>query len=82
MLAEPPLNATEPKACPPSLKVTTPVGLPLDEVTAAVKVTGWPNWLGLLDDDKLVVVAIPAVLLLTTSATGVAELAANVASPP
>jgi hypothetical protein len=48
---------------PPSLKVTVPVGVP--PVTVAVKVTAWPNVLGLGED----VSAVADVVWLTVCVT-------------
>jgi hypothetical protein len=39
------------------LKVTLPAGVPPAPVTVALKVTGWPNWLGLADEVRPIVVA-------------------------
>lgn len=44
--AEPPESATDAQpaiAVPPSLKLTVPVGVPLEPETDALKVTGWPE---------------------------------------
>jgi hypothetical protein len=43
---------------PPSLKVTVPVGIPLEATTVAVNVTGWPELLGLADDVSVTFVVI------------------------
>jgi hypothetical protein len=41
-LADPDSSVATPAAEPPSLNTTLPAGVPTDEVTEAVKVTGWP----------------------------------------
>ena len=49
-----PSNLAAPSVIVPSLKVTIPVGVALDEVTIAVKVTDWPKVDGLIDDVNVV----------------------------
>ncbi len=44
------LSGTVWSVVPPSAKVMEPVGVPLKEVTVAVKVTDWPKMEGLADD--------------------------------
>ena len=56
------LSVPVPRVVVPSLNVTVPVGVPLDEVTVAVNVTDWPNVEGLADD-------VSAVLVLTSLTT-------------
>ena len=55
--AVPPESVTaDPKLVAPSLNCTVPVGEA--PVTVAVKVTAWPDRLGLSDDDRLVLVTV------------------------
>lgn len=61
VVATPLTRLTVNPAMPSIVKVTEPVGVPPLPVTVAVKVTGWPNTLGLLGDEAIVVVvAVPA----------------------
>ena len=59
-LALPPLRVPVPSVVVPSLNVTVPVGVPAPRalaLTAAVKVTLWPNTEGLAEEETLVAVA-------------------------
>jgi hypothetical protein len=59
-VAMPPLSVSVPRVVDPSSKVTVPVGVPAPgefTLTVAVNVTFWPNTEGLVEADKLVVVA-------------------------
>src|SRR5579864_1836630 len=53
-----PLRAPVPNNVAPSKKSTVPVGVPDPPVTVAVKVTDWPNTLGLIDEVTTVVDAV------------------------
>jgi hypothetical protein len=54
-----PFSVTAASVLPASLKVTVPVGVPLDdEVTCAVNVTAWPTNNGLSEELSVVVVEI------------------------
>jgi hypothetical protein len=55
-VATPPDKLPLPSTVAPSLNVTDPVGVPPPPVTVAVKVTAWPNVLGLSDEISDVVV--------------------------
>ena len=46
-VAEPPDSAPVPSVEPPFMNVTLPVGVPAVDDTVTVKVTGWPDALGL-----------------------------------
>ena len=68
-----------PRTFDPSVKVTVPVGIgPPEEVTAAVKVTDWPNVDGFSDEVRAVV----AVALFTVCDTVPEVLPVKLASPP
>ena len=59
-VATPPASVPVPSVVAPSLNVTVPVGVPDAgdaAATVAVKVTDWPNTLGLAEDPSDVVVA-------------------------
>jgi hypothetical protein len=49
-----------PSVVPPSLKVNTPVGVPVELVTLAVNVTACPTLLGLIEDRSEIVVVLGA----------------------
>ena len=53
-VATPPLRVPVPSVPPPSRNVTVPVGVPPPLLTVAVKVTDWPEVLGLSDDMRAV----------------------------
>src|SRR5262249_9556383 len=72
-------SVPEPIWAAPSKNVTVPVGVPVPDVTVAVKVTDWPNVLGVGAPVTVVVVAaVPAV---TVCVTGGEVLDANPAAP-
>ena len=54
-----PVSGTTPMLVMPSKKSTTPVGVPVGEVTCAVKVMGWERVAGLREEVRVVVVAVP-----------------------
>jgi hypothetical protein len=56
-VADPLASVPVPRVVVPSRKVTLPVGVPPDEVTAAVNVTAWPVKAGLAEDVTAVLVA-------------------------
>ena len=61
VLAAPPTKLIGLPAVPSIVNVTVPVGVPPPPDTVAVKVTVWPNVLGLLGDEvTVVVVVVPA----------------------
>src|SRR5262249_32431062 len=73
-------TATIPRITEPSLNVTVPVGMPAPGATAdtvAVKVTGWPVPVGLIDGLRATVVAAG----LTVSVTNADLLGAKVLLP-
>ncbi len=56
-MADPLASVPVPRVVVPSRKVTVPVGVPPDDVTAAVNVTVWPVKAGFADDVTAVLVA-------------------------
>src|SRR5207247_821350 len=79
-LAVPPDSVRLPMLTPPSLNVTVPVGVPTPGDTAdtvAVKVTAWPNTVGLMSDTTVVLVA----ALLTVCNRSLELLALKLPSP-
>ena len=57
-VAFPPLSVPVPKVAAPFLKVTDPLGVPIEPATVAVNVTDWPKLEGLSEEIKVVVLAI------------------------
>ena len=58
----PPESVTIPRVAAPSVNVTDPVGVPLEPLTPAVKVTDCPIVLGFTDDERVVVVEVGVTL--------------------
>lgn len=77
-VALPLLSVTVPSVEEPFLKVTVPAGVPPLEVTAAVKVTDWPDVDGLREEVSEVVVL---ALLTVCVSTGEVLLAKSVLPP-
>jgi hypothetical protein len=71
-LARPPLRAAEPNRTPPSTNETVPVGVPLAELTVAMRLTGWPKTAWFTEDARTVelgVVPVGGELISATKAT-------------
>ncbi len=81
-VATPPVSVPEPMVVAPSLKVTLPVGVPapgLTAATVAVKVTDWPETVGVKDVPSTVVVL---AWLTVSESAGVEVEVALLPSPP
>ena len=70
-------SVTVPRVVAPSLNVTVPVGVPIEEVTIDVNVTAWPYVDGFSEEES----AVELVALLTVCTSADEVLPAQLASP-
>ena len=77
-VAWPPLRLLVASAVAPSLKVTVPVGVPLPgatTLTLAVKITGWPNTVELVEELSATLLAFLLTVWLRAAEVPVLKLA-------